>query len=76
MSAHSMLSDSVNLFRNSEVKWLNQILSNNIADAVRALHKKKRDINRERRFSAGRNSAGGLEDWLPSDQTTPSHCAI
>lgn len=53
-------------------KWLGQMLKNNIADAIRALRRKKRDIFRERPLESGTPSSASPADWIASDQTTPS----
>lgn len=53
--------------------WLSRILMNNINDAVRALHRKKRDVTRERPIARGGDSSfPGAADWIPAEQTSPS----
>ena len=57
-------------------QWLKQILVNNLADAVRALGRAKRDIKRERPIEAAiGDSFSRVEGWLASDQTSPSERA-
>ena len=57
-------------------KWLSQILSSNTVDAVRGIHRKKRDINRERPIAQPNHSSSGTPgEWLPADQTSPSFAA-
>jgi RNA polymerase sigma-70 factor (ECF subfamily) len=56
--------------------WLREILTRNIADALRALHRKKRDIARERSLDrAVEESSRRLEAWLIKDETSPSERA-
>src|SRR3954464_590957 len=53
--------------------WLRQILAHNLADAVRALRREKRDIARERPLaSAIGDSSDKLGAWLAADQSSPS----
>ncbi len=56
-------------------KWLNQMLSNNITDAARAMRRQKRDIAREQPLDkSGPGSAVGAANWIASEQTSPSNC--
>lgn len=56
--------------------WLRQILARNLANAVRDLHRAKRDVNRERSLEAAlEESASQLEGWLAADQSSPSQQA-
>jgi RNA polymerase sigma-70 factor (ECF subfamily) len=56
-------------------KWLSQILANNIADAARALTRKKRDVRREQSLQRTKeDSRNGTLQWLAADQSTPSLC--
>jgi len=58
------------------VAWLRQILATELADSVRHCHRDKRDIAREQSLSADiEQSAGGLENWLAADHTSPSMAA-
>ena len=53
--------------------WLRQILAHNLADAVRALRREKRDIGRERSLATSlANSSTKLAGWLAADQSSPS----
>jgi RNA polymerase sigma-70 factor (ECF subfamily) len=53
--------------------WLRQILAHNLADADRALHRDKRDVNRERSLEAAlSNSSADLARFLAADQSSPS----
>lgn len=53
--------------------WLRRMLACNLADAFRALHREKRDIQRERSLEfALDHSCTRLEDWLVALQTSPS----
>ena len=57
--------------------WLGRMLNNNITDAARALRRKKRDVSREKSLEADNSKyARGAGDRLPSEQTTPSLCAV
>ena len=74
MEAHQ----KIDQFRGSSepemANWLSQMLSHNIADAVRSLRRLKRDIAKERRLDRGKSSVVLAADWLASDQSTPSLC--
>lgn len=75
MEAHQKLDQFRGRSEAEMAKWLSQMLSNNIADAVRALRRQKRDIARERSLENGTaSSIRGAADWIPSEQTTPSLC--
>jgi RNA polymerase sigma-70 factor (ECF subfamily) len=57
--------------------WLRQILAHNLADAVRALHRDKRDRDRERPLEAAlAQSSAQLASWLAADQSSPSQRAV
>ena len=57
--------------------WLGRMLNNNIVDAARALHRKKRDISREQSLEADNSKfSRGAADRIKSEQTTPSLCAV
>ncbi|MHB1425093.1 MAG: sigma-70 family RNA polymerase sigma factor [Gemmataceae bacterium] len=56
--------------------WLRRILACNLADALRALHRGKRDVDRERSLEAElAESSARLAGWLIADQSSPSHQA-
>jgi RNA polymerase sigma-70 factor (ECF subfamily) len=55
--------------------WLRQMLANNLADAVRALGRAKRDVQRELSLDAVRDSSARLEAWLAAEQSSPSQQA-
>lgn len=59
---------------NSELAgWLRKILARNIADAFRALGRKKRDINRELSLEERLDeTCSKLDQWLAAVQTSPS----
>jgi len=57
--------------------WLRRMLACNLADAVRALTRGKRDVGRERALEAAlAESSARLEAWLLVDQSSPSQRAI
>ena len=57
--------------------WLRRMLACNLADALRALKRGKRDVARERSLEAdlGESSAR-LEAWLAAEQSSPSQQAM
>jgi len=53
--------------------WLRQMLAYNLADAIRAQGRAKRDVARERTLEAGLDaSSARLASWLAAEQSTPS----
>ncbi len=55
------------------VAWLRKILANNLADALRALNRAKRDVSRNRSLDAAlEQSSVRLGSLLAADQTSPS----
>ena len=53
--------------------WLRRMLACNLADEFRRIHRKKRDVSRERSLEAALDqSCTRLEDWLIALQTSPS----
>jgi RNA polymerase sigma-70 factor (ECF subfamily) len=56
-------------------KWLGQMLTNNVADAARALTRQKRDVRREQPLQVdGDSFPVGADQWVAAEQTTPSLC--
>ena len=56
--------------------WLRAILARNVADAIRAQGRQKRDITRERSLEAEfEASSARLGAWLAAEQSTPSQQA-
>jgi RNA polymerase sigma-70 factor (ECF subfamily) len=56
--------------------WLRQMLAFNLADAIRALHRAKRDVTRERSLEAAlEESSARIESWLVAEQSSPSQQA-
>ena len=57
--------------------WLRSILSHNLADVLRKLTARKRDVRREWSLEQALDqSASRLEQWLTVDQSSPSQRAI
>jgi RNA polymerase sigma-70 factor (ECF subfamily) len=56
--------------------WLRKILAHNVADALRAQGRQKRDVARERWIEHQmEESSGRLGDWLAREHSTPSEHA-
>jgi RNA polymerase sigma-70 factor (ECF subfamily) len=56
--------------------WLRQILAHNLADALRALGRAKRDVSRERSLEAALEASScRLQAWLAAEQSSPSQQA-
>jgi RNA polymerase sigma-70 factor (ECF subfamily) len=56
--------------------WLRRMLACNLADALRALHRGKRDVKRERSLEAElAESSARLGAWLAAEQSSPSQQA-
>jgi RNA polymerase sigma-70 factor (ECF subfamily) len=56
--------------------WLRQMLAYGLADALRALHRAKRDVGRERSLEAAlEESSARIESWLVAEQSSPSQQA-
>ena len=76
LRAHAALPGLRDRSPNVLVAWFRQILTTELADAVRHCHRDKRDVAREQSFSADIDqSAAGFENWLAADQTSPSMAA-
>lgn len=58
-------------------QWLGQMLTHNLADAIRALRRAKRDIARERSLDAALDDSDArLGAWIEASQTSPSQHAV
>jgi RNA polymerase sigma-70 factor, ECF subfamily len=56
--------------------WLRRMLACNLADALRAFSRGKRDIDRERSLHAALDeSSVRIESWLQAEQSSPSQKA-
>jgi RNA polymerase sigma-70 factor, ECF subfamily len=61
----------------ARAKWLRAILARNVAEAMRAQGRQKRDIARERSLHEQLDSSSdSLGAWLVADQSTPSEQAM
>jgi RNA polymerase sigma-70 factor (ECF subfamily) len=59
------------------IAWLRSILSHNLADVLRKLTARKRDVRREWSLEAALDrSASRLEQWLAVEQSSPSQQAM
>ncbi len=57
--------------------WLRRMLACNLADALRALKRGKRDVARERSLEAAlAESSARLKAWLTAEQSSPSQQAM
>ncbi len=57
--------------------WLRAILAHNLADAIRARGRQKRDVTRVRSLAADLESSSAcLAGWLAAEQSTPSEQAV
>jgi RNA polymerase sigma-70 factor, ECF subfamily len=57
--------------------WLRAILARNVADAIKAQSRQKRDVSRERSLEADlETSSARLGAWLAAEQSTPSEQAM
>jgi RNA polymerase sigma-70 factor (ECF subfamily) len=57
--------------------WLRRILAHNVADAIRAQSRRKRDVTREHSLEADfERSSARLGAWLAAEQSTPSEQAV
>jgi RNA polymerase sigma-70 factor (ECF subfamily) len=77
LEAYQQLADFRGATDAEQAAWLRQILAHNLADARRAQHRAKRDVQRERSLEAAlEQSSARLGDWLAADGPSPSRGAI
>jgi RNA polymerase sigma-70 factor, ECF subfamily len=79
LEAHQGLEGQPDRLRTDEelAAWLRSILSHNLADVLRKLAARKRDVRREWSLDAALDqSASRLERWLAAEQSSPSQRAI
>ncbi len=56
--------------------WLRRIMTRNLADGLRNMHRDKRDVGREQALDdVIAQSSLRLERWLAAEQSSPSHAA-
>jgi RNA polymerase sigma-70 factor (ECF subfamily) len=56
--------------------WLRMALANNLADAIKALKRARRDVARQRPLEAIDASSSRLEGWLAANHSSPSQRAV
>ena len=79
LEAHQGLVDHPRQARSTAeaTAWLRSILSHNLADVLRKLTARKRDVRREWSLEAAlEQSASHVEQWLVAEQPSPSQDAI
>lgn len=76
LEAHAKRSQFRGSSEDEWLAWVRQILAHNLADALRAAKREKRDAVRERSLDeALEASASDLGNWLAAEQSSPSHQA-
>jgi RNA polymerase sigma-70 factor, ECF subfamily len=76
LEAHQGIAELADLSEERQVAWLRQALSNNLADEVRRLSARKRDIRLEQSLDAAVDqSLARLAKILPAEQSSPSQRA-
>ncbi len=62
---------------NERVPWLRRVFANNLLDEIRKFRTQARDVNREQSLQAAlEQSALRVNQWLTSEQTSPSQKAV
>ena len=65
------------LAESERVPWLRRVFANNLLDEIRKFRTLARDVNREQSLQASLDkSAMRINEWLASDQTSPSQKAV
>ena len=75
LDAHAKLHEFQGANASQFAAWLRRILQNNFANAIRDLHRDKRDVRRERSIDYERmvhDSFCRIDQWLVASQVSPS----
>ena len=73
LEAHRERSDWESLADSDRLAWLQRVFANNLLDEIRRFRGQKRDFTRERSLEQSIDrSASRLQEWLASEQTSPS----
>jgi RNA polymerase sigma-70 factor, ECF subfamily len=77
LEAHQALAQLDRLNDAQKAGWLRRALAHNLTDEVRRLGRAVRDVNLERSLEAAlEESSSRLEQWLATEQTSPSDQAV
>ena len=70
-------SEWASLSDDARIAWLRRVFANNLLDEIRKFRTQARNVQRERSLEqAMEQSASRLNQWLASDQSTPSRKAV
>jgi RNA polymerase sigma-70 factor (ECF subfamily) len=77
LEAHQAIAELAPLSEERQTAWLRRVLGNNLADEIRKITARKRDIRLEQALDASLDqSMARLGQRLPADQSSPSQCAL
>jgi RNA polymerase sigma-70 factor (ECF subfamily) len=77
LTAHRQREQQRGTTEAERLAWLRRILAGTLTDAIRALTRDKRDVQRERSLElAVEQSSARLEQWLAAEQSSPSQHAM